>query len=74
MRLRAIPRVGGQVIVSFLATRVAGVVTQVDPDLRRLEVRTDDGDTLRFALNPASGRFMAEEQSGARLYFDDEVS
>lgn len=71
VRLRAIPRVGGRVVVSFLATRVGGVVTQVDPDLRHLEVLTDDGDTLRFVLSRASGRFVAEGHSRARLYFDD---
>jgi hypothetical protein len=64
------PQVGGAVVVSFLGTTVAATVTTVSPDGRRLEVTTEDGETLRFALNRATATFTAEgHQTGARLSF-----
>jgi hypothetical protein len=64
------PYVGGRVRVSFLGATVAGVVRTVAADGRRLEVVTDDGETLWFALNRATATFTAEgEQTGARLTF-----
>ena len=70
MSLRSMPYVGGQVRVSFLGAAVAGTVRSMSPDGRRLEVVTEDGETLWFALNRATATFTAEgEQTGARLSF-----
>lgn len=43
----------------------------VDEDLRGLDVVTDEGETLRFKLSRATGRFVAADHSGAQLYFDE---
>ncbi len=72
MPLRAMPRVGGRVVVSFLGAAVRGTVRTVSEDGRRLEVTTEDGETLGFALNRATATFTAEgHQTGARLTFTD---
>ena len=64
------PYVGGCVRVSFLGATVDGTVRSVSADGRRLEVVTEEGETLRFALNRATATFTAEgEQTGARLSF-----
>jgi hypothetical protein len=74
MPLRAMPRVGGRVVVSFLGAAVGGTVRTVSEDGRRLEVTTEDGETLGFALNRATATFTAEgHQTGARLTFTDEA-
>ena len=57
--------------VAFLATRMTGTVTAVDGDLRGLEVLLPDGERLRFRLSRATGTFIAEGHSGARLLFHD---
>lgn len=65
------PQVGGLVLVSFLGSTVRGTVKTVTDDGRRLEVATDDGETLAFALNRATATFTAEgHQTGARLTFE----
>jgi hypothetical protein len=65
------PHVGDPVTVVFLADRVAGVVTAVDLDARRLHVACDDGHALEFELSRATGTFLAGgRQSGARLLFE----
>jgi hypothetical protein len=70
MSLRSMPYVGGRVLVSFLGTTVGGTVRSVSGDGRHLEVVTEEGETLRFALNRATATFTAEgEQTGARLTF-----
>jgi hypothetical protein len=70
MSLRSMPYVGGRVRVSFLGATVGGTVRAVAADGRRLEVVTDDGETLWFALNGATATFTAEgEQTGPRLSF-----
>jgi hypothetical protein len=70
MSLRSMPYVGGRVWISFLGAAVGGTVRSVSADGRRLEVVTEDGETLRFALNRATATFTAEgEQTGARLTF-----
>jgi hypothetical protein len=72
MPLRAMPRVGGAVEVNFLGSTVPATVRSVSPDGRRLEVVTEDGETLGFALNRATATFTAEgHQTGARLTFSD---
>jgi hypothetical protein len=64
------PAVGGRVIVNFLGTSVPGTVSAVLEEGRRLEVATDEGETIAFALNRATATFTAEgEQTGARLTF-----
>jgi hypothetical protein len=70
MAIRVIPRVGDPVTIAFLSTQVGGVVAGTADGLRSLHVITDDGDTVSFALNRATGRYMADgRQSGARLLF-----
>jgi hypothetical protein len=73
MSLRAMPRVGGTVVVNFLGTTVRATVGSVSADGRRLEVTTEEGERLSFALNRATATFTAEgHQTGARLTFPDE--
>lgn len=65
------PLLGGSVLVNFLGSTVRGTVNSVAADGRRLEVTTEDGETLTFALNRATATFTAEgHQTGARLTFD----
>jgi hypothetical protein len=67
--IRAIPRIGAEVTVAFLATEVGGVVADVH-DEHELEVLTDEGEAIHFGLNRATGRYLADgRQSGARLRF-----
>ncbi len=64
------PQVGGPVDVRFLGVTVAGTVRRITDDGRRLEVSTEDGETITFALNRATALFTAEGgQTGARLTF-----
>ncbi len=70
MPLRSMPEVGGRVVVNYLGATVPGTVRSVSDDGRRLEVMTEDGERLAFALNRATATFTAEgEQTGARLTF-----
>ena len=70
MPLRSMPQVGGRVVVSYLGATVSGIVRSVSEDGRRLEVLTEVGETLAFALNRATATFTAEgHQTGARLTF-----
>ena len=70
MPLRSMPVVGGRVVVSYLGATVPGTVRSVSDDGRRLEVTTEDGQNLAFALNRATATFTAAgEQTGARLTF-----
>ncbi len=65
------PVIGGSVTVNFLGSTVRATVKSVAGDGRRLEVSTEDGETLSFALNRATATFTAEgHQTGARLTFD----
>ena len=71
-RPRAMPHVGAEVTVAFLAVRLGGVVTGVEEDARRVHVATEDGQTVVFGLSRATGTFLADgQQSGARLLFED---
>jgi hypothetical protein len=70
MPLRAMPQLGGPVLVDYLGATVAGTVKQIDDDGRRLEVLTEDGATLSFSLNRATATFTADGgQTAARLRF-----
>jgi hypothetical protein len=70
MPLRSMPVIGARVVVNYLGATVRGTVRSVSEDGRRLEVMTEDGDTLPFALNRATATFTAEgKQTGARLTF-----
>lgn len=70
MPIRALPRVGDEVTVAYLSARVGGVVAAVDHEVRSLAVLTEEGDTLDFWLNRATGHYLAGgRQSGARLVF-----
>lgn len=64
------PRLGARVLVVYLAVRIPGIVSVVDPDLRGLEVDLADGERLRFTLSRATGTFLAADRSGARLLFE----
>jgi hypothetical protein len=66
------PQVGGPVVVNFLGGTIDAIVGSVSPDGRRLEVITEDGESLWFALNRATATFTTEgHQTGARLTFAD---
>jgi hypothetical protein len=65
------PEVGGAILVDYLGATLRGTVRVVDPDGRRLEVTTEDGDTLTFSLNRATATFTEDgSQTGARLRFE----
>ncbi len=64
------PHVGASVRVDFLGSSVTGIVSQVEDEGRRLEVHTDDGAVLIFALNRATATFTVDGgQTAARLRF-----
>jgi hypothetical protein len=68
--LRAMPQVGGSVLVDYLGATVRGTVRDVADDGRRLDVVTEDGRTLTFALNRATATFTAGGgQTAPRLRF-----
>ncbi len=68
------PLPGGSVLVNFLGATVRGTVRSVADDGRALEVATEDGELLTFALNRATATFTAEgHQAGARLTFEASV-
>jgi hypothetical protein len=68
--LRAMPQVGGAVLVDFLGSSVAGVVRHVDVGRRRVEIVTETGEALTFMLNRATATFTTDGgQTGARLRF-----
>ncbi len=70
MAIRALPNIGDPVTVAFLSAQVDGVVAGADADRRSVNVVTDDGETVSFALNRATGRWLSDgRQSGARLLF-----
>jgi len=72
MYSRAQPHVGQSVTVLFLAERIRGTITEVDSNQRRLQVLTEEDQQLTFELQPTTGRFQSNGQTGARLYFNDE--
>lgn len=56
--------------IDYLGSTVGGTVTRVQDDGRRLEVETEDGETLTFELNQATATFTVNgSQTGARLRF-----
>jgi hypothetical protein len=64
------PEIGGEVLIEYLGSTVAGTVHSVTAEGRRLEVETEDGQHLTFALNGATATFTAGGlQTGARLRF-----
>jgi hypothetical protein len=64
------PHVGGAVLVDYLGVAVHGIVRSIEPESRRLEVVTDDGKRLTFALNRATGTFTVDGgQTAPRLRF-----
>jgi hypothetical protein len=64
------PEIGGEVLIDYLGSTVAGTVESVTAQGRRLEVETEDGGHLTFTLNGATATFTADGlQSGARLRF-----
>jgi hypothetical protein len=66
---RPVPRVGARARVAYFGGSFeAATVVAVGDDGRRVEVRCDGGDTLEFALNRATARFVAAGASnGVRL-------
>jgi hypothetical protein len=70
LRPRDVPRLGASVVAAYLAVHVPGRIVQVDADLRGVEVELNDGERLRFALSRATGTFIAQDSSRARLLFD----
>lgn len=66
------PLPGSPVLIDYLGSTVPGTVSEVAADGRRLEVITEDGATLTFALNRATATFTADGgQTGPRLRFAD---
>ena len=58
MRLRAVPVEGGRVsVLAATLPAMEGVITRVDDDHKRFEVRAENGLTREFALRLATGRF-----------------
>jgi hypothetical protein len=65
------PQVGGAVLVDYLGVTVNGIVRAVDDDGRRLDVLTEEGTALTFALNRATGMFTVDGgQTAPRLRFN----
>ena len=66
------PTLGAEVLIDHLGSVEHGVVHSVDPEARSVEVATEDGRTLHFALNRATARFTAGGGlTGARLRFPE---
>ena len=64
------PELGGSVLIDYLGSTVHGTVRDVAEDGRRLEVVTEDGETLSFELNRATAMFTAGGgQTAPRLRF-----
>lgn len=64
------PHVGRPVLVDYLGSTLKGTVHRVGDDGRHLEVLTEEGATLTFALNRATATFTdGGSQTGARLRF-----
>jgi hypothetical protein len=64
------PEIGGEVLIDYLGSTVAGTVQSITAQGRRLEVETEDGRCLTFTLNGATATFTAGGlQTGARLRF-----
>ena len=58
------------VTVRYLSATVPGVIVEIGDQGRTLLVRAD-GETIAFALNPATATFTADRAgSRARLVFD----
>ena len=73
MALRAMPTVGGSVLIRYLASSARGTVREIGEDGRRLLVCTEEGETVAFVLNGATATFTAEgSQEGARLSFGED--
>jgi hypothetical protein len=67
---RPVPRAGARArIVHFGGGAEDVVVERVGEEGRRLWVRSEGGETIEFALNPATARFMTVDGShgGPRL-------
>jgi len=66
---RPVPRIGARARVAhFGGGFEAALVVGVHEEGRRLDVRCEGGETLEFALSPATARFLAAGSShGARL-------
>ena len=72
MALRVMPVVGAEVVVDHLSWTERGTVDHVDETQRRVEVTTERGTAIVFALNRATATFTADgSQTGARLRFGD---
>ncbi len=57
-------------LIDFLGATVGGTVRRVESGGHRLEIETEDGVSLTFALNRATATFTADgSQTGARLRF-----
>jgi hypothetical protein len=64
------PEPGRRVVIDYLGSSVDGTVKAVADDGRRLEVVTEEGETLTFELNRATAMFTAGGgQTAPRLRF-----
>jgi hypothetical protein len=71
MPVRRQPHPGDRVTVAFLGASVQGVVSDIDLARRRLQVLTEEGEQIPFKLSRATGQFVAENSSKARLIFEN---
>jgi hypothetical protein len=72
MPLRVMPHVGQAVSVRYLDATAAGIVNEVHDEGRSLLVLTEEGESVRFTLSPATGTFTTGGAGfGARLIFGD---
>ena len=68
--LRAMPELGGSVLIDYLGSTVHGTVKHVGDHGRCVEVVTEDGATITFELNRATALFTAGGgQTAPRLRF-----
>lgn len=65
------PLVGATVVVDHLGTIEHGIIDSVDAEARTLQVRTERGGLITFALNRATATFTTDGgQTGSRLRFE----
>jgi len=65
---RPMPRVGDRARVAhFGGGFEQAVIMRVADEGRRLQVRTEGGELLEFALSPATARFVSGGTGGPRL-------
>lgn len=65
--MRALPRPGAAATVLYLDAAVSAQIEEVQQQGREVCVITEEGERLRFVLNPATGVFLTDDPGGPRL-------